>query len=100
MHLRTSAGVGRLRAFRLLFAAALGCACPAWAQFSGPAPDGAATILSLTGRVDVMRDSTPWALSPGNWVKPGQTVVTGPDGAAMFKLADGSTFEVFANSQV
>jgi hypothetical protein len=47
-----------------------------------------------------MRDSTPWALNIGEWVTPGQLIVTGPDGGATFKLADGSTFEVFANSRV
>src|SRR5262249_8606173 len=61
---------------------------------------GAATIISLVGRVDVMSDSTPWALDVGGWVKPGQMVVTGADGGAIFKLSDGSVFEVYANSRV
>src|SRR5947207_6754402 len=100
MFLRTSARFGRLRAHGLLLAAAMVYACPAWAQFGAVAPDGAATIIELTGRVDVMRDSTPWALSLGNWVKPGQLIVTGPDGGATFQLTDGSTFVVYSNSRV
>jgi hypothetical protein len=84
----------------LLFAAALVCASSAWAQFSGSPPADAAIILKLDGRVDVMIDSAAWALSAGNWVKPGQLIVTGPDSGATFKLADGSTFEIFANSHV
>src|SRR5439155_1763093 len=96
-----NAGVGRLRPYALLLAAVVGFVCPAWAQLNkGPVPEGAATIISLVGRVDVMNDSTPWALEIGSWVKPGQMVVTGPDGGAIFRLADGSTFEIYANSRV
>jgi len=100
MFLRMHAGGGRLRACGLLLAATVGCAWPAWAQFGAGAPEGAATITSMTGRVDVMRDSIPYVLNSGDWVKPGQMVVTGPDGWALFKLPDGSTFEVFANAHV
>ena len=89
-----------MRACGLLLAATVGCAWPAWAQFGAGAPEGAATITSMTGRVDVMRDSIPYVLNSGDWVKPGQMVVTGPDGWALFKLPDGSTFEVFANAHV
>jgi len=80
----------------LLLAATLLSVCPAWSQ----TPDGAATITDMTGRVDVLRDSAKWALNTGDWVRPGQMIVTGPDGWAMFRLADNSTFEVFPNSQV
>src|SRR4051794_30483543 len=100
MYLSVNPGVGRSCVCVLLIAAALAFVCPAWAQFTGTPPEGAATITQLTGRVDVMRDSTRWALSSGEWVRPGQMVLTGPDGWAMFKLADNSTFEVFPNSQV
>jgi hypothetical protein len=99
MFLSTRAGWVRLRAYGLLLAAAVAFACPAWAQPGAP-QDGSAIVTFLTGRVDVMRDSAPWVLNVGDSVKPGQLIVTGPDGGAMFKLADGSTFEVYANSQV
>src|SRR5436309_7416140 len=100
MYLGIHTGAGRLYAQGLQLPAAIGYACPAWAQLPDTAPEGAATITQLTGRVDVMRDSTRWALSEGEWVRPGQMVMTGPDGWAMFKLADNSTFELFPNSQV
>src|SRR4051812_3567155 len=100
MYLSANPGVGRWCAFGLLMTAAMGSVRPAWGQLPGSPPEGAATITQLTGRVDVLRDSTRWALSSGEWVKPGQMVLTGPDGWAMFKLADNSTFEVFPNSQV
>jgi len=90
----------RSRAHGLLFAAALLSVCPVWAQLPGTASDGAATITDMIGRVDVLRDSTRWALNTGDFVRPGQMIVTGPDGWAIFRLADNSTFEVFPNSQV
>ncbi len=89
-----------MRTHWLLLAAALAYACPVWAQFGCSDPEAEATVTSLTGRVDVMRDSTPWALNQGDCVKPGQMIVTGPASGAFFRLADGSTFEVYANSHV
>jgi FecR protein len=100
MCISASSGKERLRACGLLWAAAMAFACPAWAQFQGAPPEGAATILDMTGRVDVLRDNAHWALSAGQWVRPGQMIFTGPDGWAMFRLADNSTFEVFPNAQV
>ena len=100
MFLRYSARLGRARAYGLLFAAAVGYVCPAWAQLAGTAPEGAATVISLVGRVDKLVDSAPWALNMGDWVKPGQFIVTGPDGGAIFRLSDGSTFEIYSNSRI
>jgi hypothetical protein len=100
MLLPTKAIGERFGVYGLLCAAALICACPASAQLATPPSADAALILKLDGRVDVMRDSTPWALNAGDWVKPGQLIITGPDSGATFKLADGSTFEIFANSRV
>jgi hypothetical protein len=62
--------------------------------------DSAATVIVLTGSVSLMRDSTPWALAEGSPIRPGQLVITGPDGYAKFQVFDGSTFEVFPNSKV
>ncbi len=64
------------------------------------AQDPAARVTTLTGRVSVMRDSTPWALNVGDAVTPRQMIVSGPDGYAVFRVSDGSTFEVFPNSNV
>jgi hypothetical protein len=64
------------------------------------AQDTAAKALVITGDVSVLRDGNPWALFEGNTVRPQQIVKTGPDGYARFQVSDGSTFEVFPNSQV
>src|SRR5260370_7645035 len=89
-----------LRAPWLLLAAALACVCPAHAQFGCSQPEAEATITTLVGRVDVMRDSTPWALNVGDCVKPGQIIVTGPASPAFFHLPDGPTSELYYNSHV
>jgi hypothetical protein len=64
------------------------------------AQDTAAKALVINGDVSVLRDGNPWALFEGNTVQPKAIVKTGPDGYARFQVADGSTFEVFPNSQV
>jgi ferric-dicitrate binding protein FerR (iron transport regulator) len=64
------------------------------------AQDTAAKALLINGDVSVLRDGGPWALFEGNTVRPKQIVKTGPDGYARFQVSDGSTFEVFPNSQV
>lgn len=67
-------------------------------DFSG-SPE-AAKVVTLTGQVSVLHDAQPWALSPGDEVKLGQVIVSGPDGSAVFQVSDGSTFEVYPNSRV
>jgi ferric-dicitrate binding protein FerR (iron transport regulator) len=99
MFVRTG-GPGRSCACGLLLAAVLTCALPAWAQLAGPRPAGSAEVTFVDGQVSYLRDSVPWVLSVGDFVKPGQLIVTGPNSGAKFKLTDGSEFEVFANSQV
>ncbi len=79
----------------LLLAAAVVCLAPLSAQDFG----AAARVVSMTGRVSLLRDGGEWALNPGSAVQPKQIVITGPDGYAKFELADGSTFEVFQNSK-
>jgi hypothetical protein len=64
------------------------------------AQDAAAKALVINGDVSVLRDGNPWALFEGNTVQPKQIVKTGLDGYARFQVSDGSTFEVFPNSQV
>jgi hypothetical protein len=72
------------------------CAGSAYSQ------SGKATAIQLVGNVAVMKDSSGYrtALFNGNQVSPGQMIVTGSDGYAQFRVADGSTFEVFPDSQV
>ncbi len=60
---------------------------------------GAAQLVAFTGQISVLRGSEKWALNVGDYVQPLQVIVTG-DGSGMFKVADGSTFEIFANSKV
>jgi len=85
------AGIG------LLLAVSVGV-CPAQVL---PAPQElAAKVISLTGQVSVLHDSEPWALNVGDSVQVRQVIITGPDGFAQFQVSDGSTFEVYPNSQV
>lgn len=78
----------------LLWAAACTYSVPVFAQ------SGAAKVITLNGRVSVMRDDSPWVLNLGDAVQPRQIIVTGPDGYAVFQVSDGSTFEVFPNARV
>jgi ferric-dicitrate binding protein FerR (iron transport regulator) len=82
----------------LLLAAALSV-CLAQNLPSLPA-DGAAKVIALSGQVSALKDSGEWALSVGDSVPVQQLIVTGPDGSALFQVADGSTFEVYPNSKV
>src|SRR5262245_29873898 len=61
-----------------------------------------ATVVHQQGMVSVAKDGSTYktALFPGNQVRPGQLIVTGADGYAVFRVPDGSTFEVFPNSQL
>lgn len=82
-----------------LLAAASAVVC--LAQFApSDSASWAAKAVSVTGQVSVMRDTTPWAISAGDTIQVRQVIVTGADGHALFQVSDGSTFEVFPNSQV
>jgi hypothetical protein len=63
-------------------------------------PDHSAKVIEQIGQLSALAGSGLMALSVGDTLKPQQMVVTGPDGYGKFQVADGSTFEVFANSQV
>jgi len=64
------------------------------------AQDSAAKVETMNGQVSVLRDSSPWALHVGDSVQPRQIIITGPDGYAMLRVSDGSTFEVFPDARV
>jgi hypothetical protein len=82
-----------------LLTAAMAVVCTA--QFTpSDATPWAAKAVSVTGQVSVMRDTTPWAISVGDSIQVRQLIVTGEDGHALFQVSDGSTFEVYPNSQV
>lgn len=82
-----------------LVSTAMACVCSAQSLpfFSS---DAAAKVLTLTGQVSVLKDSTPWALQIGSQVQVRQVILTGSDGFAVFEVSDGSTFEVYPNSRV
>jgi hypothetical protein len=83
-----------------VFAAAATFVCPAQDTPSIFSPEGAARVTQLTGRVSILKDSTEWALHAGSIVSVKQVIITGADGYAVLQVSDGSTFEVFPNSQV
>jgi len=60
----------------------------------------AAKVVTSVGQVSVLRDSQPWALSIGDQVQVKELIITGPDGDAVFQVSDGSTFEVYPNSEL
>ena len=59
----------------------------------------AAKVVTSSGQVSVMKDFRPWAVSAGESIQVTQTIVTGPDGHALLQVSDGSTVEVYPNSQ-
>src|SRR5258706_12376004 len=81
----------------LLMAATAGVSS---AQIFPLTSESAAKVISLNGQVSVLRDSEPWALNVGDVVPVRQVLVTGADGFAQFQVSDGSTFEVYPNSNV
>ena len=92
-----------------LVAVVFAATAPMRAQFPGtsqlPGPQlnsgsGEAKLVSFTGQISVLRDNNNWALNLGDLVEPQQVIVTGADGYGVFKVSDGSTFEVFPKSRV
>jgi hypothetical protein len=59
----------------------------------------AAKAIEVEGQVSVLRGGQV-ALFRDSKVGAKEVIVTGPDGHAVFQIADGSTFEVFPNSRV
>lgn len=88
----------RVRRLAVLFGALLiaagVCLPPVEAQSTGPAK-----LIQMTGQVSVLKGVSTWALNLNEMVQPQQTVITGPDGSAIFQMMDGSTVEVFPNSR-
>ena len=59
-----------------------------------------AKVLTASGQVSILKDSHQIALSTGDEVLVTQIILTGVDGHAMLQVSDGSTIEVFPNSQM
>jgi len=64
------------------------------------AQDSRAKVLVRMGQVSIAKGGYFEPLDVGQTIQPQQIVVTGPDSYAQFRISDGSTFEVFANSRV
>ena len=69
--------------------------CPAFG-----AGEVAARVIALSGQVYVLHDSQPFALNVGDSVQVKQVIVSERDGSALFCVSDGSTFQVFPDSEV
>jgi hypothetical protein len=80
----------------MLLTAAVGAVCLAQQAI----PDHNAKVIVQLGQLSALTGNGLMALSVGDSLKPQQIIVTGPDSYGKFQVADGSTFEVFANSQV
>jgi hypothetical protein len=83
-----------------LLMAAIAVVC--LAQFPPPSDSGqyAAKVLTMSGQVSVLKDMRPIALSEGSLVQVQEMIVTGADGHAVFQVSDGSTFEVYPNTNL
>src|ERR1039457_1893194 len=66
-----------------------------------PQPTDAWVVLQ-SGDVSMMKDTSGYrkALVPCSFVSQQQVIKTGPDGYAKFQVSDGSTFEVFPNTEL
>src|ERR1035438_4894861 len=58
-----------------------------------------ATVIEMQGQVSVLRGGQV-ALFQNSTVAAKEEILTGPDGHAVFRISDGSTFEVFPKSHV
>ena len=65
----------------------------------GAHDNGSATVVTRVGQVSLLTDNGPWVLNVNDTVLPGKVILTGPDGYALLRVSDGSTFEVFQNSK-
>lgn len=90
----------RLQLGTIVSSAALCVALLLGAPIAALAADGSARAVEASGRVSVERNSALWAIFDNSFIQPGEIVVTGPDGYAVFQLEDGSKFQVFPNSKV
>jgi hypothetical protein len=72
------------------------------AQCVLPAENTGAVALVQSGDVSLSGDRAGYraTIAPCGIVKQQQVIKTGPDGYAKFQVSDGSTFEVFPNSEV
>jgi hypothetical protein len=84
-------------ALLLCVRAPLAAQCP---PLAGNTTD--AVVMVQSGDVSKLRDASGYreALSQCSFVRPQQVIKTGADGYAKFQVSDGSTFEVFQNTEL
>jgi hypothetical protein len=73
------------------------------AQYPYRPPDAgnySAHVVTAVGQISLYKDSQLLALSTGDTVQVTQTIVSGPDGHATLQVSDGSTIEVYPNSEL
>src|ERR1035441_8529759 len=75
---------------------------PLQAQCPAPANSTDAVVLVQSGDVSKLKDASGYRepLSQCGSVKQQQVIKTGADGYAKFRVSDGSTFEVFPNTEL
>jgi hypothetical protein len=59
-----------------------------------------AKVVAASGQISLYKDSRLFALSSGDTVQVTQTIVSGPDGKATLQVSDGSTIEIYPNSEL
>ena len=101
LRLQAEERVFRLAVLCLALALASGAVAQAADSAAPPAMDSAAArVLSVSGRVSIERGRDLWAVMASTQIRPGEVILSGPDGYALLQLEDGSKFEVFADSRV
>jgi hypothetical protein len=84
-----------------LLLAVAGSVCLAQYPYcSSNTADYSAKVLTETGRVSILKDSRLIPLSSGDQVLVTQVIVSGADGHAVLQVSDGSTIEVYPDSQL
>jgi ferric-dicitrate binding protein FerR (iron transport regulator) len=58
-----------------------------------------AVVLSASGQISTTQKGQEWAIGPGERIWVTKPIVSGEDGYARFRVADGTTFEVFAHTR-
>ncbi len=59
-----------------------------------------ANVVTASGQISLYKDSRLVALSSGDTIQVTQTIIAGPDGHATLQVTDGSTIEVYPNSEL
>src|SRR4051812_3076444 len=89
-----------MRTLHALFTAAFAVLAISALVFPLAAQDSQAKVLVQVGMVSILKGRSLEPVSVGQFIQTQQIIITGADSYAQFRVSDGSTFEVFANSRV